>query len=854
MKLKPLCLLSWLILVVGPRGFSGAAVASGASALGIAPAIIPTPKSLKLTGGDLRIGASGRVVYEQAELAPLATILAGDIRRIHGVRLETCRATDAPTGGIRLRLVHGDSRVKGLDAHRVVVDSGAVVAGENYNAVAFGMMTVLQAMRKQGDGLLVPRMTVLDDADRAFRALQLDIKTGYHSPEWVKRAIDLARFYKVRLLELHSAESMWIGCTLDSSNAVPLDVRRRNLLWTRKEMDEVIAYAKARGVFLFPHNESTPRFVGMKKALTSDFNSADALAGYMDEIDGKGAYEVTGSIPDQADDRFWSFIKVVTQRSYDQFAAGWPGGVLPYYHMGPVYGEGGTSPANAVRILGCLKQKNPNIKLMFWCGPRASDPALAPHKDNIAVAFYSSHWGGRPQDLVKAGYEIVNVSWTPLYILPGTRHKARRQGKWIFDEFQLYRFGDEGTADSPSRRVNDCSQWANKVVGSMLPTWEFSNARHIEGHLEMILPCIPFYAEHAWNVRPYPYPKGAWEKVASASDRLAPLALQIVCEPRPPGPPSDVTATQGLHPGAVEVLWAAGDNHPESFRVYRAESDNPAKAQPISKEIPAAYVTKLNRFRDTTVKSGMHYFYWVRSDNPHGHSAFARSAEGWTGEGIATAEAYEPFDYDAGASIDKLSGGTGWQTPWLVKETNGSLTINPKGLRYPGLKTTGRSLRLHPTDADEKDRRRPPHVRILRTLARQFGHDGTRLWCGFLLRGEKVGIGDVAIQAGRTSVGKTWGNRLSVYTDRAGAMEAKRTYLVVVRYTYHKGHDLIHMWINPVPGTQPADEDADVITRRYDNPQDDTFGIRMQPYGLGVYDIDEIRLGKKYEHVAPATK
>jgi len=220
-------------------------------------------------------------------------------------------------------------------------------------------------MRKQGDGLVLPRMTVRDDADRAFRALQVDIKTGYHSPEWVKRAIDLARFYKVRMVELHSAEAMWIGCTLASSDDVPLDVRRRNLLWTRKEMDEVIAYARSRGVLLLPHNESTPRFEGMRKAVTSDFNTTDAFAGYMDEIDGKGAYEVKGSIPDQGDDRFWNFIKVVTQRSYDQFAAGWPGGALPYYHMGPVYGEGGTSPANAMRILGFLKEKNPKIKLMF---------------------------------------------------------------------------------------------------------------------------------------------------------------------------------------------------------------------------------------------------------------------------------------------------------------------------------------------------------------------------------------------------------------------------------------------------------------------------------------------------------
>ena len=125
------------------------------------------------------------------------------------------------------------------------------------------------------------------------------------------------------------------------------------------------------------------------------------------------------------------------------------------------------------------------------------------------VDFYSKTWGGTPDGLLAAGYELCNTSWTPLYIQPGTFKKAFAQGKWIHDEFAVTRFGKESPFGLPiAANADDCGKYADQVMGSLLSTWDFAGERQGDGHLEMVLPCIPYYADHAWNMQSWPYPKG----------------------------------------------------------------------------------------------------------------------------------------------------------------------------------------------------------------------------------------------------------------------------------------------------------------------------------------------------------
>ena len=114
-------------------------------------------------------------------------------------------------------------------------------------------------------------------------------------------------------------------------------------------------------------------------------------------------------------------------------------------------------------MLGFLREKNPEIKMMYWNGPGEADPDLSPHKQNLVVDFYSATWGGTPEGLLAAGYELCNVSWRPLYVLPGSRLKALKQGRWIFDEFQLSRFGGEGPFGEPIN-ARDCSKFQGRIL------------------------------------------------------------------------------------------------------------------------------------------------------------------------------------------------------------------------------------------------------------------------------------------------------------------------------------------------------------------------------------------------------
>ena len=801
-----------------------------------------------MAAGQVPLGPAITISVSDESLKPLGEILAGDFVKMFGAAKPAVVVGAPKQGGIGLQLVKNEGKFKSPDAYTLDIGTTATVKGGSYQAIAFGMMTVLQSVQVDGKALALPKLAIEDDAERAFRAMQLSIRDGYHSPEFVKKGIDLMRFYKVRVLQLHTSESLWVGSTFESSNKANPEDLKKNCAWSKKEMDDVIEYARVRGVALIPHNEMRPNDPFWNAALTYDFNKGDKFACYVDEVDGKGPYVIPAAGLAN-DERFWNFLKVVTQRSYDQFAKSWPDGKLPYYHIGPVYGEGGCNGKEAVKMLTFLMEKNPNIKMMYWNGPGPGDSDLGPHKANIVVDFYCKDWGGTPDGLLAAGYELCNTSWAPLYIQPGTFRKAFKQGKWIFDEFTTTRFGKGGTIGLPiAESADDCSKYSDRVMGSLLPTWDFGGERQGDGHLEMVIPCIPYYAEHAWNVKPWPYRKGSFEKAKAAFDVLFPRSFAFIANPVVSHPVGGVTATQGRFKDAVEVTWSETDNFPSSYQVFRADNNDPAQAKPISPQISASLVMQLNKYYDATVKAGQKYYYWVQATNASGVSELKSSAEGFTGDGVAVPVTYEGFDYNSDANLDRLDGGTGFKDGWAVKTMNAPIKINAEGLTYPGLLTTGKSARfeiLH----DEAEKRNPTHTSVLRHLASTYGKPGTEVWTSFLIRPIRNTY-TTTISYSRISAGKSYG----AYSIAGVPAEDGKTYLVVTRSNFQNGPDLLTIWVNPTPGKMPLDSEATIVNRQEDNGESDLLSISEEAYYKGATDIDELRMGPTYESVTPVAK
>jgi hypothetical protein len=344
----------------------------------------------------------------------------------------------------------------------------------------------------------------------------MDIKNQWHTVEQLEQLIDLCRFYKVHYALFHTGAPQWLAATLESTANIPEKTRREYRLYTKAEMDGLIAYGKARGVHLFPHNESDPFPGELGKVLETDFTPDDAFKGWMDEIDHEGPFKADADYINTP--RFREFLIKVAQRSLKQFAAGYDDGVLPIYHIGPVLGEGGATPAQARKMIDGLLEVSPKTKILFWNGIDPADPLLAPLKDKLVVCFYTQGFGGGGITAhLDDGWDILNCAWTPLYIVDQSsgRHIARTQEQ-VFNDWNLYRLGEDGFTPrgfdyNTSAWVHfDKPQWHDQLIGAMLCTWEL----HPDMHFNLLRPRLPAYMEHAWNISSWPYPADDYAEFA----------------------------------------------------------------------------------------------------------------------------------------------------------------------------------------------------------------------------------------------------------------------------------------------------------------------------------------------------
>jgi hypothetical protein len=144
--------------------------------------LVPAPKELELRGGGFRVGPGTRIVVQlghQAEDRIAAETLAEQIADHSGLQLNIvgAKATHrVATGAIMLARLQ-DSRVrrflarKGLRADAPVGDQGyllfsdksyLIVAANSGRGLFYGVQTLRQLLRPQGESLVCPAVTIRD--------------------------------------------------------------------------------------------------------------------------------------------------------------------------------------------------------------------------------------------------------------------------------------------------------------------------------------------------------------------------------------------------------------------------------------------------------------------------------------------------------------------------------------------------------------------------------------------------------------------------------------------------------------------------------------------------------------------
>ena len=446
--------------------------------------LIPMPQKVKLGVGTLVLGEGGRVVAADRKLAPLAQVLSDEILTVTGIRLKAARGQGAK-GDIVLNL---DPDQAG-ESYSLSVSDRAAVAGGNYFAVASGTVTLLQALRCQDGKLSLPCMTIHDKPAYPYRGAMIDLARKYHSPDGIKQVIQLCRLYKIRYLQVHISDDHLF---MFPSTAFPQAGRSNQEFarfepkskpkikpYTLEELRDLERFSQARGVHIVPEMDMP----GHSGRLIADCRQTFGFAG-------------NGSTVHIASRKTFKALTTLVNEVMDVFQG------TPYVHLGA--DEVGLGGLEKTPEFKAARELDPAIKSAhdMYCkfirdmhgviarrGKRmiAWEEAYNPRgpfplpKDVLLMVWCQ---GRSPADIIKNGYDIINATWTPLYIVRDNCKSLPFLFKW-----DLLKFGREGSESYRQLPANE------KVVGAQLCSWE--NSECIE--IQFMRDRLALVGQRAWN-------------------------------------------------------------------------------------------------------------------------------------------------------------------------------------------------------------------------------------------------------------------------------------------------------------------------------------------------------------------
>ena len=365
--------------------------------------ILPTPKSMQTVEGELVVPAS--ILLTNPSWESLAETFRLSMEKLFGCEI-------GKGNGILIR--QDDS----LAPASYVIDTlgeQIVLSAADEEGIGYAIATALQLIYAQDNSIYVARTHIEDAPDKGFRGLMIDLAREWHPARTIYQYIDICFMLKLRYLQLHFIDDP--SYTLPSHAFPKLMTKDRH--YTDEEIADFRAYAKARGVILIPELEipghSSVLVAQCAETFANESESGELMTARNIVCAGKPKtmdaiktllQEVCEMFPeapfihiggDEADIKVWNDCKQC--RSYME-----EHGIKNEKEL---YSEFVGRVAQIVLDLG----KKPIV----WEGFPKEGVQYIP-KETLVVAWESYYH--LANDLLEAGFHIINASWKPLYHVP----------------------------------------------------------------------------------------------------------------------------------------------------------------------------------------------------------------------------------------------------------------------------------------------------------------------------------------------------------------------------------------------------------------------------------------------------
>jgi hexosaminidase len=442
-----------------------------------AVAILPVPKLINLTSGDLCFDDSIFFLSTNTITDSLIPVLTQELMGLAGVNVLSTTQQEKANWIISI-----DSSLKD-QAYKIEIDKQVRITGSDYNALAMGSVTALQMIKTTDGNVCFRKGSVIDQSDRPYRGLLIDLARRKHDIETIKNTVLLCRWYKINYLQLHLTDDQLF--TFPSSAFPELPSEQAH--FTKEELLGLVEFAFVRGVELVPEFEAPghsgrmiqklPGIFGFAtKALNrSTINMAnekvyialDTLIGEVARIFHRSDYiHIGGDEADfsgmEDDPLVSAYLKKHNLKSVEEL----------YWQF-------------INRMNGFVKKRNK--KAIVWEGFSKTANKII-DKDITVMAWETIYQ--MPQDLLDGGFNIINVSWKPLYVVNDKKWTPVQIYNW-----NIYSWGN-WVPKMPSYTPFMISPHPN-VVGGSMASWDQPAYTEISSLRQR----IPAMAEKIWNLK-----------------------------------------------------------------------------------------------------------------------------------------------------------------------------------------------------------------------------------------------------------------------------------------------------------------------------------------------------------------
>jgi hexosaminidase len=344
-----------------------------------------------------------------------------------------------------------------------------------------GTVSVLQLISENNNFWHIPKGKIRDYPDMPFRGLMIDVARKKHSIEVLKQIVSLCRWYKVNYLQLHLTDEHFFSFPSDTYP----QLSTKGFHFTKEELAGLVEFADARGVELIPELEvpghagqfvkQMPEIFGFDNKMlnrytinmTNDkiYPVLDTLIGEIASVFHSSQYIHIGG--DEAD--FSGMDQEPEVKQYLQKKELESVEELFWYF---------------INRMNKMVQKRDRTAIVWEGFSKEANNVVS--KDIIVMAWETMYQ--LPVDLLEAGYNIINVSWKPLYVVNNRKWNPAEIYDWNVYQWQNW------FPKAPSFNAIQIEEHPN-VLGAFMASWD--QPEYVE--VSSLRKRLPAMVERIWN-------------------------------------------------------------------------------------------------------------------------------------------------------------------------------------------------------------------------------------------------------------------------------------------------------------------------------------------------------------------